>query len=244
MTQLLILLPLLAPAPIGQYLPDSGDYLRDADLQRVSLQRYWAADLPLPAGDRATGAYLVDDRLYVTTRLGNAVALHAPSGVVLWSRNLTEGLIPIQPPTHLRAPDGPGPVIFLTDTEAFVFDRDSGDPVAQFEVPFVVSSSAVGDLETIYAGSTDGHMYALRWGRTRQGDKPVEAWRVRTAGPIRSDPLWDGQDLYFASADGEVHGCRAYNRMHQWTVRTGGPIAGNPAFDLDAIFVAGDDDDA
>ncbi|MCP4249852.1 MAG: PQQ-binding-like beta-propeller repeat protein [bacterium] len=240
MTQLLILLPVLA-APIGQHLPDTGDFLRDADLQRVSLQRYWSADLPLPAGDRAVGAHLVDDRLYVTTRLGNAVALHAPSGVVMWSRNLNEGLIPIQAPGHLQAPDGPGPVIFLADNEAFVFDRDSGDPLTQFELPFVAGSSAVGDLDTFYAGSTDGHMYAIRWGRARHGGNAVQAWRVRTGGPIRSAPRWDGQELYFASADGGVYGCRAYNRMHQWTVRTGGPIAGDPVLDLDAIFVASGD---
>jgi len=224
----------------GQYVPDYGDYLRDADLQAASLQRYWQTKLPLPAGDAVTTATLVDSRLYLTTKLGNVVALQAQSGMTAWARNVSTGLIPVYPPTHVSVSPDRLLTVVLTEREAHLLDRETGQPVAQFRLPFNAGTSAVGADDLLYAGSTDGHMYALRWD-TYNGGRAYQHWRVRTGGPIRSAPILDGEDLIFASSDGRVHCCQAYNRALNWSMRTDGPIAAALVLDESGVYVASGD---
>ncbi len=94
---------------VGPYVPDNNDYLADADLRAVGLERYWETDLPLEPGDGPVAATLREEILYVSTRQGNLVALHAPTGLALWARELVDRGRNMLPPTHLWTPDGNGP---------------------------------------------------------------------------------------------------------------------------------------
>jgi len=228
-------------AALGQYVPDRSDFLADHALQAASLQRYWQAELPLLPGDAAVSATLVDDALYVVSRQGSAVALHAPTGLALWARRLTDGLLPILQPAHLRLEDGPGPVVFVADRGAQVLDRLTGKVLADLALPFPVGAPAVGDEETLYLGSSDGSMYALQWSTARLG-RPTRVWQVRTGGPIRSAPAFDGDDLLFASDDGSVYSCQAYNKVRNWRPRrTGGPISAGLVLHESGVYVASGD---
>ncbi len=227
-------------AALGGYTAEPGGFPPDADLEAASLQRYWQADLPLPPGDVAISATRLDDRLYVITRQGNVAALHAPTGLTLWIRSITTSAAPILRPTHLRVEDGPGPVVFVVDRSAHVLDQTTGQVLAELALPFPVGSSAVGDQETLYLGSSTGDMHAVKWDTAGQVGV-IRLWQVRTGGPIRSGPVLDGDRLLFASTDGRVHSCRAYNKVRNWSLATGGPVLAALVLHQSGVYVASGD---
>lgn len=225
---------------VGPYVPDSSDYLADADLHAAGLQRYWESDLPLEPGDGPVAGTLRDESLYVATRQGNLVALHAPTGLALWARHLAGRATTMLAPTHLWTPAGPGPTAVVVGREVHVFDRLTGEPLAEFTLDFAVGTPAVGDLEVLFAGGLDGQMHALRWGAGRAG-RPVRLWEVRTGGPICSEPVFDGRNLFFASAEGRVYSCVGFNRVLNWAFPTGGSVRAGLLLHQGGVYVAGGD---
>ena len=225
---------------VGPYVPDSSDYLADTDLQAAGLQRYWETDLPLEAGDTPVAGTLRDESLYVATRQGNLVAVHAPTGLALWACHLGGRATTMLAPTHLWTPDGPGPTVVVVGRQVHVFDRLTGEPLAEFTLDFAVGTPAVGDLEILFVGGLDGHMYALGWDSVQAG-RAVLLWKVRTGGPICSEPVFDGRNLFFASAEGRVYSCIGFNRVLNWTFQTGGPVRAGLLLHQDGIYVAGGD---
>ena len=237
MTPLTLILPLVGAA-LGQYVPDSGDFVSNQALRAAEMQRYWEADLPVPAGEDAVLAARVDENLYVLTARGSVVALHAPTGLALWARNLNEGRYRLLRPTHLWTPQGPGPVAVVSARNVYVLDRLTGQPIASFRLPFAYGTPAVGDDEMVYMGSADGHMHAVRWDSARDGAGAIRIWRVRTGGPIRSLPAFDGTNLFFASAGGEVISCIADGRIRNWTTSVDGAVVAALAFHESGVYVA------
>ena len=237
MAALTLIWPLLGVI-VGQYVPESGEFASNQALRAAGLQRYWATDLPVPPGEDAVRAALVDKNLYVLTARGSLAALHAGTGVTLWARNLDEGRYRLLRPTHLWTPDGPGPVAVVSTRNVYVLDRATGQQLASFELPFAGGTPVVGDLEMVYLGSTDGHMYALRWDWARTGVRAVHIWRVRTGGLVRSRPAFDGTNLFFAGGGGEVVSCIADSRVPNWSVTTDGAVVGALVDHQSGIYVA------
>jgi outer membrane protein assembly factor BamB len=233
-TAMLTLLGVLA----GQYLPDSRDFVSNQALRDVGLQRYWAGDLPVPQGEDAVSAALVDDSLYVWTERSTVIAMHAPTGLPLWARNLNEGRYHLLRPTHLWTPQGPGPVAVVSARNAYILDRLSGQPIASYRLPFAYGTPAVGDGEMMYMGGADGHMHALRWDTARVGLGAVPIWEVWTAGPIRSRPAFDGANLFFASGGGEVVSCIADGKIRNWTATVEGAVVAALAYHDSGVYVA------
>lgn len=225
---------------IGPHVPDSGDSLAEADLQAAGLQRYWEANLPLGPGDAAAWGVLRDDSLYVGTRRGSLVALHAPTGLALWVRRLADRTNEMLAPTHLWKADGPGPTAVIAGRHVHVLDRVTGDALAEFSLEFAPGASAVGDDEFLFVGGLDGQMHALRWTAVRDG-RPGQLWQVGTDGPISSEPVFDGRNLFFASDDGRVYSCVGFNRIRNWSFETGGLIRAGLLLHEDGLYVAGGD---
>lgn len=210
-------------------------------LRAAGMQRHWATELPLPPGEEAEAAYLVDEHLYVVSEYGSVAAFHAPTGLPLWARNLNQGRFRILPPSHLIVSDGVGPVVFVSARNVFVLDRMTGQPLAKFALPFAYGSSAVGDERMLYLGSADAHLYALRWDTAISNGRPIRIWRVRAGGPVRSRPAYDGQFLFFASGGGQVFSCTAFDKVRRWSHSTGGAILGDPILHESGVYVASAD---
>lgn len=237
MTTLTVLLPVLGVLS-GQYVPDSNEFLSNDALRKAGLQRYWQAELPVPTGEEAALAALVDEQLYVVTNQGSVAAFHAPTGMALWARNLNEGQYRLLPPTHLWTADGPGPTAVVSAMKVYLLDRLTGEELAAFPLPFAYGTQAVGDLEMLYLGSADGHMYGVRWDLARAGGGPVRVWRVRTGGALRSRPAFDGTNLWFASTGGEIYSCEADDKLGRWTVQAEGGVVANLVRDESGIYAA------
>ncbi len=204
---------------VGQYVPEVGEFASNQALRAAGMQVYWQADLPVSPLEHAELATLLDGTIYVVTDRGGVVAVDGATGLPLWVRNLNAGRYRLLKPTHLWTPDGPGPVVVVGAGQAYILDRETGQPIGGFALPFAYGTPAVGDDETVYLGSADGHVYALRWAATRSGGNAVRAWRVAAGGPVLALPAYDGHDLFFATASGELASCVAQDKLRNW-VRT------------------------
>jgi outer membrane protein assembly factor BamB len=235
---------LLTAVCIGQqYVPDSNDFLSDPALRAADLQRYWEAEIPLRAGDSPVSAALVDETLYVISSQGTVAAFHAGTGLPLWTYPV-RGTSKVLPPAHLTTAEGPGAVAIASDRRVTVLDRTTGKALAEFGVEFPAGSPAVGDDKMLYLGSADGHMYALRWDYVREDPiygRPVHVWRAATKGPIRSQPVFDGWNLLYASEGGDIYSCVAYKGVKNWSRDTLGPIFGSLVLDQNTFYAASAD---
>lgn len=79
----------------------------------------------------------------------------------------------------------------------------------------VISSPAVSD-GVVFAGSTDGSLYALG-----QADGALR-WRFATQGPVLSSPAVHAGTVFFGSLDGFVYAVDAGTGKEKWRFTTGG----------------------
>jgi outer membrane protein assembly factor BamB len=96
----------------------------------------------------------------------------------------------------------------------------------------VESSPAIGADGTIYCGSFDGRLYAVRPdGSTR--------WSLQTADWVRSSPAIgaDGT-IYFGSWDDTVYAVSPGGTL-VWSFKTGGHVSSSPAIGPDGTVYVG-----
>jgi len=189
----------LAPAAEGELQPD---LIPASALARADLAKYWQAGAALWPGERVIRLKLIDENLYCMTDRGRAVALHADTGLLLWSIDLAASGDKVLGPTHT-----PDAVMFTTDTKVVQCSRRKGEVIYNVDLPFAVSSAAVGDGDRAYLGSTNGRFYCVRlYDRIR-------LWQVRTDRAVSGTPALEGRLVYFAAEDGHVYACRAVNKQ-------------------------------
>lgn len=216
----------------------SAPLIDEAALASAGLVNYWQAHLPLAPGDAIEDGYLIDEALYVTTKLGNAFALKADVGLLRWAVNLTEQDFRIFAPAHVQRADGAGPTIFTTTTATFVYDRFSGELLDRFTPEFATGGPAVAIDHTIFMGSTGGRFFSMAFNHPRL-TRPFVRWEVMVRGPVTAAPvLYDRHNLLIASQGGLVVSCRAENKQFNWSYETGGPILGDPFVDDAGAYVA------
>ena len=98
-------------------------------------------------------------------------------------------------------------------------------------------TAAIGDDGTIYVGSDDRKLYALR------PDGSLR-WSLVTGGDVRSSPAvgTDGR-VYVGSFDGRLYAVRAADGVVAWTVQTADKIKSSPLFAADGAVIVGSQDD-
>jgi eukaryotic-like serine/threonine-protein kinase len=95
----------------------------------------------------------------------------------------------------------------------------------------VVSSPAIAADGTIYFGSHDKKLYALK----PDGSKK---WEFATGGPITSSPAIDySGNIYFSSVDGKFYVLNPDGKL-RWSLRTGGITESSPVLANDgSIYI-------
>jgi outer membrane protein assembly factor BamB len=94
----------------------------------------------------------------------------------------------------------------------------------------VYSTGLAGPDGTLYMGSDDGHLYALRDG--------VKLWEFKAGDGVRSKPVLDEDGvLYFGSLDRNLYAVR--DGKEQWHFETQGPIYGSPLRGPDGTLYIG-----
>ena len=97
-----------------------------------------------------------------------------------------------------------------------------------FERPFISPMLVQGGR--IYAGSADGHLYAL----SATDGTPV--WRLSTSGAVQGEATLDGTHIYFGSDDGAVRGADLETGKETWKFQTGGRVVGRPSLTAACIY--------
>ncbi len=197
-------------------------------LREAGLTSYWQAALPLKRGDSVNAVYLLEENLYVATHLGDLYAVDPSVGLLRWARNVAARGRHVFKPSHLSTVEGRGAVLVTHAEGAYVYARDTGAVLAEIPELWTAGSGAVGDAHSFYVGSSDGHIYAVRWYDPIHR-KAVRTWKVLGGGPVTSTPVLIDNILYFASQNGRVYACIAdWEKDLQWP-----PFATEAAIEAD-----------
>lgn len=119
--------------------------------ERIGMQSFWHANAPMPAGEFATRATLVDDNIYLLSPSNIAVAVHAGTGVVRWVTRVADPGQTVVGPTHSESFaffTGPGSVK--------VVDRRTGQPAEQPRKLRGVVITVAHDVAEISLGRAHG----------------------------------------------------------------------------------------
>jgi len=220
------------PAALGGN-PASEDPLRQA-----GLRQYWEAELPLQRGDSVVAVHLLKDTLYVVTRRGDLHAVDPDVGLLRWTHSVATRGGRVFRPYHLTTVDGRAAVLVTHGKGAYVYARDSGAVLEEIANMWPAGSAAVGDALSLYAGGSDGFVYAVRWydpvHRT-----PIHTWKVFSGGPVTSRPVLIDTVLHFASQSGRVFACSAdWDKDLKWSFSTEAAIVADLCGDESGIYVA------
>ncbi|MCB9849922.1 MAG: PQQ-binding-like beta-propeller repeat protein [Phycisphaerales bacterium] len=227
---------LAASTAFGQALLDQ------QQLSKLGYLQFWKTNIDLNRARTVTGAYVLDDTLYITTDSGDVHAIHAGAGLSRWAQNIAESVYQIFPPTHSVTASGTPLVVFSTSPRTLVIDQVLGDVIADMPLELAATGSAVVSGERMFLGSADGHLYAMLWTDPRTS-AAVRLWRVMAGGPVTGAPVLvnNGDDLIFASQSGSVYCCTSAAKILNWQTPTGGPIMGDIVVDGPSVFVASTD---
>ncbi|MCH8967167.1 MAG: PQQ-binding-like beta-propeller repeat protein [Planctomycetes bacterium] len=219
---------------------ERNDVIPPESLEQAGYGKFWNVDLNLVGGDRVSRVYLLDENLYIKTRMGIVTAVQADTGLIRWSRSLDDHSFRDRAPTHVSTDHGDGPVVFVTHSKIHVFDRYGGDLIRQIELPLPAGGGAVADACNMYLGGSDGKFYALRW--RCAGDRPLTRWRAAVNGVVASTPMLAHDDrIYFAATGGDVYCVATSNKALLWSYRTEGNISGGVHVDESGVYVASQD---
>ena len=113
-----------------------------------------------------------------------------------------------------------------------------GTPIWEFETgDFVFSSPAIGPDGTVYVGSRDKKLYAIK------GKSGVKLWEFETGGYVDSSPaIGSDGTVYVGSmgADKKLYAINGKTGVKLWGFETGGYVESSPAIGSDGtVYVGG-----
>lgn len=127
------------------------DFVTDADLKRLDLQRFWHLRLPLEGGELITRMALVEDTVYAMTSANRALSIHSGTGVVRWSNIVADEGQTVRGPSHASKY-----VFFTTPGAVRVFDRQTGELAGQPRTLRGVVIEVISETVTISIGEEHG----------------------------------------------------------------------------------------
>lgn len=101
----------------------------------------------------------------------------------------------------------------------------------KFQTEGPVYSSPVVSKGKVFAGSYDGHLYAID---AKTGGL---VWKFKTDGEIYSTPAVEGGVVYFGSRDKNVYAVDANTGKQVWKFETGGPVMTSPVVAEGNVYI-------
>jgi outer membrane protein assembly factor BamB len=123
----------------------------EADARRIGLHRYWALELPLSPGEAVTRIVLLDDELFAMTSANRALAVHAPTGILRWSRVVADEGLTVRGPSVTK-----NYVFFTTPASVRVFNRRTGEVLGEPRELRGVITEVASDVATLSIGEEHG----------------------------------------------------------------------------------------
>jgi outer membrane protein assembly factor BamB len=122
------------------------------------------------------------------------------------------------------------------DKRLYVLDRASGREIAHYTGGAEFKSSpAIDDEGRIYAGCSDGSLYALV---LEGGARLVRRWSFATRGEVYSSPALADDRLVFGSQDGSVYAVSTSGEL-AWRYETGSRVSASPLVTRDGVVLVG-----
>ncbi len=129
----------------------AGELMSQGNLDRLGLSSRWNLDLAMDGGETVSRLALLDDNLYVLTDQNKVFAVHAPTGILRWSRFLAEPGQSIRGPSHNE-----NHVFFTTGGAVVVLNRRTGDLASEPRSLRGVVIEVRHDTATISIGRAHG----------------------------------------------------------------------------------------
>lgn len=224
------------------YVSD-GLHLSGYDLTRVSAHgptRLW--NIPQIASQVYFAPAIYGDALYASID-STLNAVHAQTGAKLWTHVLVsdsnayvmssaiqsgETLVVLDSASVLHA--------LRAQTGAEVWHASvSAVPVDLNDPSLPTISSPVLDGESVYVGSLDHAIYAVRL------SDGAPRWKTLTHGKVLSSPAVSDGVVYVGSSDGYLYALDARDGSVKWKYLTGAAVNSSPAVAVGVVYVASDD---
>jgi eukaryotic-like serine/threonine-protein kinase len=199
-----------------------------APTQETTMNAHWVFQT---AGAIWGSPALSQGSVFIGSDDGNLYALDARTGSLRW-KFASQGIVRSQPAianglVYFTSDDGLLYAIHVKDGKQ-AWSADFGNSLDQTkrenlggasptDYDYVQSSPVVSD-GTVYAGSLDGHLYALT------ADTGKIIWTFSTAGKIRATPAVDQGTVYIGSWDKLFYALDAQTGQIRWTSPVGGEV--------------------
>jgi outer membrane protein assembly factor BamB len=108
-------------------------------------------------------------------------------------------------------------------------------PMWEFACEDEIRGSPTGSSNTIFVGSYDNNLYAVK---SSNGEF---LWKYPTDGGIVSKPVVYDGNIYFGSEDRRLHVINARLGQINWTYYTNGPVRSSPYIAESHVFIGSDD---
>ncbi|MDQ4420920.1 PQQ-binding-like beta-propeller repeat protein [Sphingobium sp. DEHP117] len=238
----------LAAAPV---IAGGKLYVIDADARVLAFDaktgaRLWSTQMPSEGNGRSLfggGVSVLDDKLFVTTGVGDVAALNAANGAVLWKK---------RPGGPLRGSPtlaNGHAYVMSQDNQVFALDQQSGETqwsdagTAQATGVFGVAAPAAAQ-GTVIAGFSSGELTAYRYenGRDLWGDalsRTNISTSVAALTDIDADPVIDRGRVFAIGQGGRMASYELVSGQRLWEINVAG--ISTPAVVDEWVFVVTDD---
>ena len=172
-------------------------------LNAMNGQLLWDFNSP---GTHASA--LVDEGVvYTGTEYGDLIAIRAQSGIEIWRTFLGDGWAPTSPTaidSIILAGSGNGKMVAVNRNDGKIVWKfqcaESPVRISPYRNSFqALTGSPVVAANTVYFGSSDGHLYALNLSDGKL------LWKHNFGAPILSTPAITGNALFITAYDGNIY---------------------------------------
>jgi outer membrane protein assembly factor BamB len=194
-------------------------------LSRLGLERQWITVAPVSGSERVLRISRGKDLLFVQTSEAMLHVYEAETGRPLWSARVGEPTLSALPVSQNSY------AIFATSANIMMaLDRGTGRVIWRTNLAALPASGTTADDEHVLVGLANGMIYCydLKEPQERGADKilqePKLAWRIGTAGEVRTRPLLADRIACSGSTDGKVYVTMTHEATTLYRVVTSGPI--------------------
>jgi len=182
-------------------------------LSKNDLKEFWTAELPLRTeeGETLQNLYRRQGHLYAVTSQNRLLAIDSFSGVIKWTKTLGPAHLATTPVAQLGAEVTY--VAILDKLKGFI--TATGQPLPIRELQMAPSTALFVTPSFIYYGTHEGWVYG-----EHQANQAA-SWDRLVHSPILCAPVADGQQVYFANAEGTVFASDGNQRHILWTHQAG-----------------------
>jgi outer membrane protein assembly factor BamB len=176
-------------------------------------------------------------RLYAVNNDGNAFALDAETGKVLWERRV--GRLNASSPAYAK---GRLYIVNLVPGHIIKLDAKTGSIIWKHPLPNRAESSPLVIGSSVYFGCENGYLYSLS---TVNGNI---RWKTQLGGPVKAAPAYRDGVLYVGDYGGDMNALRASDGKLIWqtgslgTGYSGGEFYSTPAVAFGRVYAGNNDD--